>query len=181
MLHDIGSLSLMLCKNGYWAAYYPRHPMAWKGSGLVYAHRLVMENRIGRYLRPSEHIHHIDKDRGNNDFANLEITTPSEHKHLDHPGGRVVKRCLSCGLEFSCTASKERGYCSIPCGSVGRCKIEWPSNSELRRLVWLMPITKLSAMLGVSDVAIKKRCKKSGIETPTYGYWIRVENRLGVV
>jgi len=51
------------------------------------------------------------------------------------------------------------------------CKIEWPPN--LGDLVWKYPLSKLSKTLGVSDTAIKKRCKNNNIELPPQGYWLR--------
>ena len=45
-------------------------------------HRIVMENEIGRLLKSSEIIHHIDGDGLNNDISNLEIMTRAEHARL---------------------------------------------------------------------------------------------------
>jgi hypothetical protein len=47
-------------------------------------HRLVMESLIGRKLLRSEHIHHKDGNKQNNDISNLEILSSSQHakKHL---------------------------------------------------------------------------------------------------
>jgi 5-methylcytosine-specific restriction endonuclease McrA len=46
-----------------------------------------------------------------------------------------------------------------------------PSRDELKKMVWEMPVTKVSKLYGVSDSAIKKRCKAYNIETPPRGYW----------
>lgn len=45
-------------------------------------HRKVMENYLGRKLRPDEIVHHKDKNKLNNDISNLEIVTRSEHIKL---------------------------------------------------------------------------------------------------
>ena len=48
-----------------------------------------------------------------------------------------------------------------------------PSTAELTDMVWKMPLTKVAAHYGVSDVAVKKRCKALGVETPPRGHWLR--------
>jgi hypothetical protein len=52
-------------------------------------------------------------------------------------------------------------------------KIEWPSDSELSKLVWEIPRSKLALQLGISDKAIAKHCKKHGISQPSRGYWMK--------
>jgi hypothetical protein len=42
-------------------------------------HRLVVERFIGRKLKRSEVIHHIDGDKTNNSIENLQIMTQSDH------------------------------------------------------------------------------------------------------
>lgn len=45
-------------------------------------HRSKMEAHIGRKLLTSEHVHHKDKNRSNNELSNLELMTASDHaKH----------------------------------------------------------------------------------------------------
>lgn len=46
---------------------------------------------------------------------------------------------------------------------------------KLKLLVWSEPTTKVAERLGVSDVAVSKRCKKLGIEKPPRGYWRKLE------
>jgi len=64
---------------GYILVYCPDHPYASK-KGYVREHRLVMEKHIGRYLIPSEVVHHRDDDPSNNAIENLELfASNSEH------------------------------------------------------------------------------------------------------
>ena len=75
-------------RKGYWYVHQPDHPHATK-SGYVLEHRLVMEGTLGRYLHPSEVVHHRDGDRENNDPHNLEVF-PCNADHLRHElAGRV--------------------------------------------------------------------------------------------
>ena len=41
--------------------------------------------------------------------------------------------------------------------------------------VWERPLTKVAADYGISDVALKKICRKMEIPTPGLGYWRRIE------
>ena len=52
-------------------------------------------------------------------------------------------------------------------------RVEWPSKARLVKLVWKKPLLHAAAELGVSDVALKKRCVKLGIDLPPRGYWLR--------
>ena len=44
-----------------------------------YTHRRVMEAHLGRQLDHSEHVHHIDGNKLNNELANLELISASDH------------------------------------------------------------------------------------------------------
>jgi hypothetical protein len=66
---------------GYVRIFEPSHPAATKG-GWIFEHRWVMEQQIGRYLKPDEHVHHIDHNRANNDPANLEMMSHSAHAKI---------------------------------------------------------------------------------------------------
>lgn len=56
-------------------------------------HRIVAEQMLGRPLLPGEVVHHIDRDRRNNDPSNL-IVFPSQAAHAkwhkEHDGGDAV-------------------------------------------------------------------------------------------
>lgn len=58
-----------LC-NGYHALFLPDHPYASK-KNIVLEHRVIMEKKIGRYLKPEEVVHHKDGIKTNNDPNNL--------------------------------------------------------------------------------------------------------------
>jgi hypothetical protein len=73
-------------KSGYILILCPDHPAANSG-GYVREHRLVAEQKLGRYLVPGEIVHHIDGDNANNDPDNLEVySTNSEHLKAELTG-----------------------------------------------------------------------------------------------
>lgn len=49
-------------------------------SGYVHEHVLVMEQKLGRYLKEDEVVHHIDRNRLNNSIENLQLMNKSDHK-----------------------------------------------------------------------------------------------------
>lgn len=52
-------------------------------------------------------------------------------------------------------------------------RVDWPSKDDLRKLVWRKPLVHAAKDLGVSDVALRKRCVRLGVELPSKGHWIR--------
>lgn len=77
---------------GYRMIRVLNHPFATK-SGFVCEHRLVAEKYLltdensieidgVRYLKPELHVHHIDKNRLNNDPSNLVVLTQKEHSQI---------------------------------------------------------------------------------------------------
>lgn len=45
---------------------------------------------------------------------------------------------------------------------------------ELYERIWSSPMTQVAAELGISDVALAKRCKKLNVPKPPVGYWAKV-------
>lgn len=82
-------------------------------------HRWVMEQHIGRPLRRTEHVHHINRDRLDNRIENLELVSPSEHgdRHTTLP---KAKKCTVCGATFTPHKTKRRRAmtCSPECRGI---------------------------------------------------------------
>src|SRR5690606_3645162 len=66
---------------GYRMLMRPKHPSASR-YGYVMEHRLVMEETLGRFLLPTEVVHHKDGNRLNNTPDNLEVLTKVTHDRL---------------------------------------------------------------------------------------------------
>lgn len=75
---------------GYILVYMPDHPFA-QATGYILEHRLKMEEKLGRYLLPSEMVHHINGIKGDNRIGNLMLIAPSDH-------GLYNKLCRNCQL-----------------------------------------------------------------------------------
>lgn len=68
-----------MISKGYKYYLDKNHPKS-SFQGYVAEHVLVMESHLGRHLEPGEVVHHIDRDRLNNDISNLKLyTSQSEH------------------------------------------------------------------------------------------------------
>ena len=79
---------------GYWkqkiAEDDPMASMRDKRHGYVKEHRLVMARSLGRPLRDTETVHHINGDRSDNRLENLQLRQGKHGKH-------AAMRCNACG------------------------------------------------------------------------------------
>ena len=67
------------CIRGYALVLCPEHPKA-DFNGYIPEHRLALEKRLGRFLKPGEVVHHIDMDKSNNSPDNLVALNRREHQ-----------------------------------------------------------------------------------------------------
>lgn len=79
----------------------------------------------------------------------------------------TVEKICKCGKKIG----KRSELCKTCYNSNIKQKINWPTKEELEKLVWEKSTLQLSIILGVSDKAIEKRCKKLQITKPPRGYW----------
>lgn len=81
-------------KAGYVMRRAPGHPRARERSPYVFEHILVMEEAIGRRLRPDESVHHLNGVKDDNRIENLELWVRPQ------PSGIRAEDAVSWALEI---------------------------------------------------------------------------------
>lgn len=133
-------------------------------------------------------IDHTNGDSKDHHKENLRLLCPNCHSQTPTYAGRNNVRppntCVDCSTEITrratrCTpcyvkareSLKETRANTLNAGWTP--KIDWPDAISLRDLVWSMPCRDVGKQLGVSDNAVRKRCKKLGIILPPQGHFLR--------
>lgn len=151
----------------YLAVKRPDHPMS-RADGYVYIHQLQAEKKLGRRLNSGECVHHIDKDKYNNEISNLMVFKTNRDHIAFHSGCDVYldgdvwvseihknRLCPVCNLNLkdfhanmciSCYLKKKSSHI--------------PPRDDLFKLIMKYPIVQIGRMYGVSDAAVRKWCKK---------------------
>jgi hypothetical protein len=111
----------------YKVIYLPEHPHC-RSDGSFLEHRYIMEQKINRYLKSTEIVHHIDGNSLNNNPNNLQILHFRDHNKLSNSGqfskgitpwnkNTIKKNCIICDKSFEVSHSHDRiKCCSTKCG-----------------------------------------------------------------
>jgi hypothetical protein len=70
---------------GYILIKMPENPFC-DANGYIREHRFIMEQHIGRNLKPNEEVHHINGINDDNRLENLVVLTKAKHTSLHHKG-----------------------------------------------------------------------------------------------
>lgn len=108
---------------GYILISNPDHPNASKG--YVREHRLLMEQKLGRFLTKDEVVHHVNNNPSDNRIENLEVISRSNHSRdhrialgrLKSDAGRfsvLTITCDCCGANFKRRVVKLCRPCRAP-------------------------------------------------------------------
>ena len=69
--------------DGYISIYLPNHPQA-NSYGYIRQHRIIMEQKLKRYLKPTEIVHHINGDKKDNRIENLKLFSSNSNHIKEH-------------------------------------------------------------------------------------------------
>ena len=135
-------------KDGYILVYSPGHPYAYRN--FVLEHRLVMEQRLGRFLEPHEIVHHKNEVKDDNRDENLELTNRPEHCRGHSTGKKHPER-------WKPRVSKDAIEALYPDGA--------------------LTLRECASILGISYGSLRHHCLCFGIPLRGKGPWLK--RRIG--
>lgn len=159
----------------YLCEYCPSHHMSTK-EGYVYTHVLQAEKILNRELKKGECVHHIDKDKYNNDLSNLMVfKTIADHTSF-HSGKKAVldndvyicpQKAINDKIICPICNTNTMWYASNMCilcrnekyRSSSKLKTNRLSKEELLELIKKYSFVKIGKIYGVSDNTIRKWCR----------------------
>lgn len=148
-----------------------------------YVHRYVAEQMLGRPLKITEVVHHIDHDRTNNTPENLMVFKTTRDHSLFHSGfdirkegdvwvavddaardenGKQIYICPRCKTNYKARRSIMCEKCRNEIYAEKSMSLD---KDTLRSLILKYPFLTIGKMYNVSDNAIRKWCKKYGLPT----------------
>ncbi len=102
----MNDFKIYTCKDGRVRVYL-------KNSKRVISYpRFLLEQKLGRILKPNEQVHHIDGNPLNNNIENLEIKLLGVHQREHNPSKYydTVINCKWCGKSFVWSAKQQRTF-----------------------------------------------------------------------
>ena len=147
----------------------------------VREHVIVAEKKIGHKLTNGEVVHHIGRNKFNNDPSNLMIFASNTDHSAFHKGVPIYEEngvwkanfdsrkytCQECGKQFVSKFRRQnkRIFCSYECANKAQRRIKNFSKDELFNLIIQEKGNFLSVgrILGITDNAVRKHCKRLGI------------------
>lgn len=110
----------IISKGDYDYAVVLEHPCALPIGHYVLAHRVVLENYLGRLLDDGEIAHHINGVKKDNRIENIELCLEAVHRRYHAKTGRtfITLICDFCGEEFKIEkrqSHKKSRFCCKEC------------------------------------------------------------------
>lgn len=119
-------------------------------------------------------VDHINEDWLDDRAENLRFLCPNCHSQFSR--GLLNKRMTPTGKTLKVPVPR------VPHKKKESVKVERKRSvtipdEDLKNLVWSQPLREAAKRFNISDVGLKKECKRRDIETPPVGHWIQRENK----